>query len=239
MGDPVLRLFAYAAILAMTGTAPSDLAPIGSLDSGPDTLACIAAPDRPSPGVSRLWPTPKDAATHDTAPRPSSFIAAQLAGRYRLLVVESEGGGAKWLAEWELELVPTPATLDSFWQARPPNTWGGISFPLVGEMRHMRSGYLEAGGRLAPDGWRAPSTPDSIRVGYVPSRDALTVAGAPFDAVDAGTIYTIQAIDQRGGFSGRWTDGSYIIQLVPTPLGTIVEHASGYYCAQRLASDAP
>jgi len=153
--------------------------------------------------------------------------------------VESEGAGGTFLSERTLVLRRTPPELEASWLARPPNSWGGVSFPLVGEMRFERSGFVQPGGPFLPQTTQRPVQAESVRVSYRPERHLLRLYGAPFDATDAGTIYDIGGVDDSGRFSGRWTDGSFAIIVMRTPLGEIGEGSNGYYCAQRVLPRPP
>ena len=99
-------------------------------------------------------------------------------------------------------------------------------------MEYRRGGYLNSDGKLAPPPENWKPQPDSVRLQYEPTAGLLRLDGAPFDALDAGTPYSIYAVDSAGGFSGRWTTGGYEMALIPTPLGTIGEQSGGYFCAR-------
>ena len=187
-----------------------------------DSTTCYAD------GGYRLWPDAPWQSKQDTVSRSAEFVARTLAGRYRMVVIITEGPGLrKFGSEWDLTLEPTPA--DS------ARRWGRMHqgradvFPLWGSRKLVRSGYLDEEMRLAhPD-----SAGQVVRVSYF-GGERLTLQGGPFDVMDGGGgFFDVDEVDEPGGFRGRWVEGSLAIYVTPTPLGELGEASKGYFCAFR------
>ncbi len=197
-------------------------------------LECVAAPTWDlQGGPYNLWAEDSWSATGDTVPRSPEYVRVRLAGHYSVLVVTNEGAGAKWVAHWSLQLVPTPPPQDSLWRSRWVHPTRPTFFPLVGLMTYRSGGHLQADGTLAPSPDGQEPGPDSVRIRYEPVAGLLQMETPPFDVLHGGGVYPVYEVAATGAFSGRWATETSGLRPIKTPLGTLVEPENGYFCATR------
>ena len=176
-----------------------------------------------------LWPDSTWQEDPENVTFSTDSVAIRLAGSYRLVRVQTEGFPGRQVTLWRLRLAPPPQ--DSvlwYWSHFRGVQLGAVALPLIGSLDSVSSVNLPDTAQLV----FAESAPTSVQLTLIPRTQTLTLDVNP--GIDAGTFYSIFAIDSAGGFRGRWSDGSQLIYDVPAPYAAIAEHPRGLFCAWRV-----
>ena len=191
----------------------------------PMDSVCVAslASFSESPGRD-LWPDEAWQSRQDTAARPTTYVAAQLAGTYRVFQVESEGGGPmKGVRLFRMWLTVPPADSAAGW-TRGFNEL--TSVPLAGTQTLLFAGLLGDEPLAEVVGAEEPI--------YLLYRkpDGLTLTTDPVRTIDGmGYRYNIAGVKADGSFDGRWVSGGNSFAVYSK--AGVAESSGGYYCAVR------
>lgn len=162
--------------------------------------------------------------TGEEKPPSASYVAHRLAGRYIVLVVTTHGDVDRTVSEWVLQLEAPPVDSLNAWARRyPPGSPARTAAYLLGNMNWQRA-----------TGHRPNFASLLVRLQYSVDRSDVTLQVGDWDILDGGFIYYVDAIDSAGTMYGRWTDGGTTMVAIETPLGVLVKHPQGYYCAWRM-----
>ena len=173
-----------------------------------------------------LWPA-LDASERERPEATSADVMARrIAGRYRLLIVTTEGRGIGKMAAEGVAMVRYLGS-DSGSKAVPE--------PFEIEFLVGREGYLHTP-------LKAPAAANQRRLfrGFYHAHDVLRFRSASPDEPpgqirfdEATPIYYVnEIVDSIGVIRGRWSAHGVMIPG-DTPVGTLQESLSGYFCAQR------
>jgi hypothetical protein len=188
----------------------------------PDSM-CEAA--RPPYGERTDWYDADGLIILDTVSKSSEAIVHRFAGAYTLLVITTEGSWEKVIAEYHLELAPPSTTEAAQISQIPAAAEGRLIVPLTATMRYRRS----VTGRRKTAGPPRPDITGVTNFEYWPERGKLAFNVGL--GIDSGTLFQVTEVEADGRFRGRWTDGGYVVIQLDTPVGPVLEHERGYFCA--------
>lgn len=184
-------------------------------------FTCEAASERVS-----LWPALEASEREKPEAIGADAMAHRITGRYRLLVITTEG---REVGKMAAEGVATVRYLGSDSDSK------AVREPFEIEFLVAREGYLHAP-------LRAPAAANQRRLfrGFYHPPDVLRFRGANPDEPpgqlrfdEAAPIYLVnEIVDSVGIIRGRWSAHGLMVPN-ETPVGTLQESLSGYFCAQR------
>jgi hypothetical protein len=197
--------------------------PSYALAQGDPNLQCWAPP--PSYSERTDWYDAEDRFVGDTSIRSTASLVGRFAGTYRLLVVTSEGGLEKEVAEYNLKLAPpTLAQREKIGRIGAVAS-GRLQVPLVAVLEYKRAVV----GRHTVTDRSHGDLSGEVNFEYWPATGKIGFNVGL--ALDSGTLFQVTRVNERGLFSGRWEDGSYSAIQIDTPIEPLLEHVRGYFCA--------
>jgi hypothetical protein len=161
----------------------------------------------------------------DTNPRSTASLVRRFAGKYRLLVVTSEGGFEKEIVEYNLKLAPPTPSQEVKIRHIPAVASGRLQVPLVAVLEYKRGAV---GRRTITDGPKGDLSGE-VNFEYWPATGEISFNVGL--GMDSGTLFQVTNVNGSGPFSGRWRDGGYSAIQVDTPIEPLLEHVRGYFCA--------
>jgi hypothetical protein len=181
----------------------------------------------PEPSYSERteWYDARGRFINDTNTRSTASLVRRFAGRYRLLIVTTEGGLEREVAEYNLKLAPPSPRTGQKIQQIGAVVAGKLQVPLVAILSYKRGiagrRAVKAGlqGELSGE-WNFEYWPGTGKIGFNVGL-----------GLDSGTLFQVTNVNERGQFSGRWEDGGYSVAEVNTPIAPLLEHVRGYFCA--------
>jgi hypothetical protein len=184
---------------------------------------CWAPP--PSYTERTDWYDAEGRYVQDTTARSTASLVRRFAGTYRLLVVTSEGGLEREVAEYKLKLARPTKAQDEKIRTIGAVASGKLQVPLVGVLEFKRGAV---GRRTIRDRSRGDLSGE-VNFEYWPATGKIGFNVGL--GLDSGTLFQVISVNERGQFSGRWEDGGYVAIEVNTPIEPLLEHMRGYFCA--------
>jgi hypothetical protein len=164
---------------------------------------------------------------NDTNTRSTVSLVQQFAGTYRLVVVTSEGGLEKEVAEYKLKLAPPTQAQGEKIRQIGAVAAGSLQVPLIAILEYRRGAV---GRRTVTDRSRADLSGE-VNFEYWPATGKIGFRVGL--GMDSGALFHVTSVNEHGQFSGRWADGGYVAIQVSTPIEPLLEQRRGYFCAFR------
>ena len=190
----------------------------------PPALVQCMAPSQGGPSL--IWWNGRGSGAPDSAE-----LAANFAGRFDIVEVQTEGSGERHLRRWQLALVSADTAAQRCGPAMcGPKGRSGRVYPLHGAVLSPDVRWDSASARKGESFGRADAW---LRVDEHPF--ALTLAIGPPRTLDVGTFYQIREVNGPSGaaFTGRWDDGGISMSMLTVDSVTVGERGGGYFCATR------